>query len=239
MIQLNVQPKERKTDRSDGALDIIEIFLTIQGEGPLVGSPAIFIRLAGCDLQCPACDTNYTRGRAVLSLYEIINQIRKLTTTKFKPLIVLTGGEPFRQPCGPLIRALRLEGYTVQVETNGTLYDESLFDLRVRQHNSGIMVVCSPKTGSISPDLADDIYALKYILKAGEVDPTDGLPLSSLLSGVVPAKPWPGFMGVVYVQPCDEQDPVANRANMMAAVESCMTFGHKLCLQMHKIVGLP
>jgi 7-carboxy-7-deazaguanine synthase len=71
------------------------------------------------------------------------------------------------------------------------------------------------------------------------VDPGDGLPLDSLGTGVKPCRPWEGFQGPVYVQPCDDRDPERNRENVRAAVESCMRFGYLLCVQLHKVVGLP
>ena len=52
---MNTQPTEKRTNSQN--LDITEIFFTIQGEGPFSGHRAVFIRLAGCNLQCPACDT--------------------------------------------------------------------------------------------------------------------------------------------------------------------------------------
>ena len=54
-MKTNTQEPE-KIDR-DRHLDVHSIFHTIQGEGPYCGHPAVFIRLAGCNLQCPGCDT--------------------------------------------------------------------------------------------------------------------------------------------------------------------------------------
>ena len=52
------------------SLQVNSIFYTIQGEGPFAGRPAIFIRLAGCNLQCPGCDTEYTK-RQTMTVDEI------------------------------------------------------------------------------------------------------------------------------------------------------------------------
>src|SRR5574343_1826946 len=96
----NQQPAPR--DFQD-TLEVHSIFSTIQGEGPFCGRPAVFVRLAGCNLQCPGCDTDYTQNRARLD-YEIILSIIRdqlaLTASKAN-LIVVTGGEPFRQNIAP------------------------------------------------------------------------------------------------------------------------------------------
>ncbi len=233
MQPINLQVVEKPILRDDGALDIVDIFPTIQGEGPFAGTPAIFVRLAGCDLQCPACDTNYTRNRKIMSVQQIANEIDFLAgeTTK---LVVITGGEPFRQGCGDFVCELIFCDYHIQFESNGTLYDETMED-----YYDDVTIVCSPKTGSLSSQLLPHIDYLKYIVSADKVDPTDGLPLDSLNFGTRPARPWDGFRGDVYVQPCDDQNEVKNSLNAQAAIKSCMEFGYTLCLQLHKIVGLP
>lgn len=54
-LHLNTQPPEKRVDRIDGKVEVHSAFATIQGEGPFAGRPAIFLRLAGCNLQCPGC----------------------------------------------------------------------------------------------------------------------------------------------------------------------------------------
>ena len=231
---LNLQLAEKPVRLDNGSLDVQEIFPTLQGEGPYAGMPSVFIRLAGCNLQCPACDTDYTSARQTKPLAQIISEVRY---HRSNGLVVLTGGEPFRQGCGRLIRALLNANYQVQVETNGTMFDPSLADNKLRP--LGLTIVCSPKTGSVSAELEPWIDCYKYILSAGKVDPADGLPMDSLNFGVRPARPPAGFRGKIYCQPCDDQDPARNAANTKAAVDSCMKFGYLLCIQIHKVVGLP
>lgn len=226
MIQLNNQPPEARTNL-DGRLDVIGSWLTIQGEGPFVGTPAVFVRLAGCQLQCPACDTRYTEGRYWREPEELLAEIEKIRPDG---LVVLTGGEPFRQNIAPLAHKLWGRGYTVQIETNGGIYREDFpFSL--------VAVVCSPK-GAIRKELRPHIAAWKYVVKAGSIDEADGLPISALDMPTRPARP-EGSKAPVYIQPCDQNDPEANQRNLEAAKESCFRHGHRLCLQLHKILGLP
>lgn len=210
----------------------MEIFKTIQGEGPFAGVPAIFVRLAGCNLQCPLCDTDYTSRRERAGIVRIMSSIDLLAKAVIK-LVVITGGEPMRQVLGPLVRDLVARGYDVQIETNGTLYDDSLapwFNL--------ITTVCSPKAG-VNFHLLPEITAFKYVARVGDLDPVDGLPKTVLESGARPGRPPLTFTGMVYLQPCDEGDEAKNKANTLACIGSCLKFGYTLCLQTHKMVGLP
>ena len=60
-------------------LKIKEIFASIQGEGLRCGEPTFFIRLAGCNLRCPWCDTKYAwRGGKIYTVDEILHQIEQL-----------------------------------------------------------------------------------------------------------------------------------------------------------------
>lgn len=238
MIALNQQTPEKQLRPEDlnGHYQVKEIFPTIQGEGPYVGRPAVFIRMAGCNLQCDLCDTDYISDRLEMTVGEIADTAWKFANEK-TTLIVFTGGEPFRQPMGYLAAELLGQGHQVQFETNGTLYDPSMEELWDR-----VTVICSPKTPGLNSSLIPHISHLKYVLRAGEVD-TDGLPKTSLLWGCSPCRPWnaalKGFKGTVYLQPCDEGNIEKNRANMDAVVKSCMEHGYTLCLQVHKLVGLP
>jgi 7-carboxy-7-deazaguanine synthase len=238
MVPINLQMIEKKVYRYDGALEVVEIWKTIQGEGPFAGHPSIFIRLAGCNLQCPLCDTDYTSTRTLMGMRDIVQRVVELDQGGDHDLVVITGGEPFRQNLQPLINKLIRNSYQVQIETNGTIGDPKLDDLLSLDYQD-YTVVCSPKTGRIAEAVRPQIKALKYVLRAGEVDPVDGLPTSVLGNGVAPARPWEGYTGPIYLQPCDEGDEEKNAANVKVVIESCMTFGYVLCLQVHKIVGLP
>jgi len=229
---MNEQKPWPRFNAPDGHLQVFKIFRTIQGEGPLVGTPAVFVRLAGCILQCPWCDTDYTSTSMEWSVSQVIDLIER--TGREDRLVVITGGEPFRQNPVPLIRQLLLEGYKVQVETNGVKIPKDL-----PWDDSSFCVVCSPKI-SVDPQLqARGLIGRvfwKYVLEAGYIG-VDGLPTRALGNDRPPGRPnHPG--AEVFVQPMDSGNEEQNRLNLEAAIESCRGHGYRLCLQTHKIAGL-
>ncbi len=100
-------------------LKINEIFKSIQGESTYAGLPCTFVRLAGCNLRCAYCDTNYAYydGKE-LSDDEIISKIEEYDVR----CVEFTGGEPLLQEETPkLLKTLLDKGYNVLVETNGSI----------------------------------------------------------------------------------------------------------------------
>lgn len=242
----NIQLIERAVYREDGALEIVgKPFLTIQGEGPAAGTPAVFIRLAGCNLQCGPCDTDYTTDRRLLDLDQLTREILMLQIPPpwTRPIAVITGGEPFRQDLNQFVNRLRGIVSHVQIETNGTLPPRTGF-----YWNPQVEVICSPKT-EINPKMIERIDYLKYVVVAGKIDSEDGLPTESIL-GVRPGRIKNFPASSIYIQPCDPGRPEVLdnicqafyehriRENVRAAVESCLKFGYRLSLQTHKIAGL-
>ena len=102
-------------------MEVSEIFLSIQGESTYVGLPCTFVRLAGCNLSCDWCDTEYAQGSdgaTEMTIAEILAEVKKLDCR----LVEVTGGEPLLQKdTGGLITALFDAGYKVLLETNGTV----------------------------------------------------------------------------------------------------------------------
>lgn len=217
--------------RDDGrSLEVVMVWPTIQGEGPFVGRPATFVRFAGCNMQCPACDTDYTTGRTAFGIDDLAAMVDSCSVGN--SLVVLTGGEPLRQNLIPFVLRLVGMGKTVQIETNGTLHQMLPWP--------AVSLVCSPKTQTINQRLMPHINALKYILDADKINPQNGLPLDTLGYDGPPAYPWPDFNSRnVFVQPKDEGDPLKNRRNLDACIRSCMTYGYRLSVQLHKIIGMP
>lgn len=229
----NSQPPEKAIYDPKGIVDVVRIWPSIQGEGPFHGLKAVFIRLAGCDLQCPGCDTDYTTGRVRMTPPKIVGQCQAFMR---RSLVVITGGEPFRQNIAPLVRMLLNTGYYVQIESNGTMMPPPS-DGKTRFPWEKVIVVCSPKTANLHPDFAAVADYFKYILDAEHVA-EDGLPSSTLGMNQQPARPPKDYDIPVYVQPMDHPDMDKTVANVSAVVNSCMKFNYRVCLQLHKLLGL-
>lgn len=213
--------------KGDGStLDIERIFPTFQGEGPYTGWPAVFIRLGGCNLACNFCDTEFESfaSQPLEDILEKADQLSGRVSGEItRNLIVITGGEPFRQPLALLCDALLERGYKVQIETNGILYQS--LDERVE-------IVCSPKnTGTgyhrIREDLLPRINAFKFIVSEGD-------PLYNSVDDVGQED----YNTPVYVQPMDEYNETKNKRNTELAVRLAAQYGYRLSLQTHKIAGV-
>ncbi len=239
MIPINKQPVEKRNALDDGSfLDVHSLFYTIQGEGPFSGQPCVFVRLAGCNLQCPGCDTEYTNKRHLME----IEGLAALVLASFpvfgskNKLVVITGGEPLRQNIPPFITLLNQHGMHVQIETNGTLSAVLGFD---QLNRNNFTIVCSPKTGKVHYTLYPFIDAYKYVLSYDSMD-MDGLPIRALNHSAAPrvARPHEGFNGPIYLQPMDTKNEEENAVNLRAVKRSCMQHGYLLQLQLHKLIGV-
>lgn len=100
-------------------MHLIEIYKSIQGESSFAGRPCIFVRLAGCNLRCSWCDSEYTfSGGYRQSEDEVIAEIEKLAPVR---LVEFTGGEPLLQEREliPLMNRLLAQSYELMIETSG------------------------------------------------------------------------------------------------------------------------
>ncbi len=233
-MTINIQPIEKRVEGDGNTLDVHSIFFTIQGEGPFCGQPAVFVRLAGCNLQCPGCDTEYTTNRETLSVQEIIARIERSfehIAVAWSPLVVITGGEPFRQNLTVLLKMLK-RYYRIQIETNGTLgiEDPDAFE--------GVHIVCSPKAGKVHYSIVAHATCFKYVLHYKSVDPNDGLPILALDHSASPKVFRPPLGTTIYLQPMDCKDPKVNELNQEAVLRSCLQYGYILQLQLHKLLGV-
>lgn len=130
---------------TDKTYRVNEIFVSLQGEGYHTGTAAVFLRFAGCNLQCPFCDTDH-RAFRTMDARAIVEEC-----SQYGPRhLVVTGGEPALQLDDALIGALHDAGFYIQIETNGTLPLPQGID----------WVTCSPKD---SPTVLDDVDELKIV----------------------------------------------------------------------------
>lgn len=209
-----------KAEIHDGSrLDVQEIFATFQGEGPYVGYPSVFIRLGGCNLACNFCDTEFDSFQNI-TIEEILKRVLELAQDKQK-LIVITGGEPFRQPIERLCQELIARNFLVQIETNGTLY---------REIPKEVKIICSPKIAQgkyhqIRPDLMARVDAFKFIISESQKEYSD---IADLGQSKIP----------VYLQPMDEYDAQKNQRNIKRVLELAQKYNARISLQMHKILGI-
>ncbi len=237
---MNNQPLS-KSVKTDGAnLLVHSIFQTIQGEGPFTGVPAVFVRLAGCNLRCPGCDTEYTEGATEMSIEDIFKEIAIKSAGYAATLVVITGGEPFRQNITPLVDQLHFNDIRVQIETNGVLPPQEPFKVKP-------VIVCSPKTSNISPVIAEIADAFKYVVDYKHVDIRDGLPITALGHKASPRlwRPPVGSKTPLYIQPMDmtftlgEAEAEAyNHRNLRHCADSAMRFNYTVQLQVHKILNV-
>ncbi|WP_341763382.1 7-carboxy-7-deazaguanine synthase QueE [Candidatus Tisiphia endosymbiont of Melanophora roralis] len=215
------QNPKRPAIFNDGtSLEIKSIFKTIQGEGPFIGMPAVFIRLGGCNLACNFCDTDFEDFN-MLTINNIIEEVEKLAINI--KLVVITGGEPFRQPIELLCYKLVDLDYMVQIETNGTLY---------RNLPDKVHIVCSPKAGKngyalLRDDLLSHINALKFLV-------AKNIPKYSNIPEVGQSK----YNIPVFIQPMDQNNLLLNKENERLAIDLAIKYGHRLSLQTHKILGI-
>lgn len=233
----NTQAPEKQFSDPRGAVDVHHIFRTIQGEGPYTGDRAIFIRLAGCNLQCPGCDTEYTGQRMLMLPGEIIKYIE----TNFPDypkngLIVVSGGEPFRQRIGPMLCALVATGYLVQIESNGVREPDEIAQHLIAEND--VILVVSPKTSKISDVTKGLAHVFKYVLRDGDILESDGLPIHALEHPAVPYVARPRDNALVMINPYDEKDDELNRRHLAAAVASCNKHGYRLGIQLHKFINV-
>lgn len=212
--------------KSNGAkLSVHKIFATFQGEGMFTGFPAIFIRLSGCNLACKFCDTEFDSGEDI-NLNDLITQVLNLANHDNKRiynLIVITGGEPLRQNIIPLCKKLLSKKFQVQIETNGTLFQDLPKE---------VSIICSPKNNTtgyhqIRRDLLPRISAFKFLISASNENYCDAPELGQSKYKIP-----------VYLQPMDEIDKKKNNKNYALTLELARKLGYRISLQTHKFWGI-
>ncbi len=190
-------------------MKINEIFCSIQGEGYHTGTPSVFIRTSGCNLQCSFCDTQHQSGQE-MGIEEIAD-----AAARFSPRhAVITGGEPALQPeLGALVEALHQRGFYVQIETNGTCPLPQGID----------WVTCSPKVLSRTVVLRPDELKVVYEKEGQDMEPYDRMFCAKVHS----------------LQPCDTGDAQRNAALLSQTIAYILEHPKwHLSLQTHKLIGV-
>ena len=212
-----------------------EVFETIQGEATWTGTPAVFVRLQGCEVGCPWCDTKHTwalnpaletsanrmlaktgdsPSYARLSSLEITNIVARFDAKH----VVITGGEPCDYDLRDLVEDLRKARRTVQIETSGT-----------SQVLAGAAwVTVSPKINmpggrKVRADAVERANEIK--MPVGKESDVEALKAFLALH--------PSVGGVVWLQPLS-QSPKATKLCVEAATKN----GWRLSLQTHKYLGV-
>ena len=190
-----------------------DIFYSLQGEGFWTGTPMVFLRLSGCNLKCPFCDTEHGAFRE-MTAEEILREMQAYGCGR----ACVTGGEPSLQLDKELVDALHDAGFRIHVETNGT-----------RPLPEGVdWVTLSPKTdvpglkgdGTVVLEKADEVK----VVYAGGVD-----------------EKWAAFPAEWhFLQPCDVGDPEKNRAILAETIDHVRRNPlWRLSLQTHKLMNIP
>jgi organic radical activating enzyme len=216
-------PKRKPIINDGNILQVQEIFPTMQGEGFFAGQAAIFIRLGGCNLACSFCDTEFESFNG-MSIDHIINQAQKLSHNHIKPFVVITGGEPMRQNILPLCEKLINLGFTIQIETNGTLFQELPKEVHI---------ICSPKAVgdkyyALRPDVLERVNALKFIISAN-------LPPYNIVPNVGQTK---RSNLPIYLQPMDEYCEKKNSLNIAHTIRLAKETDCNISLQLHKMLDI-
>lgn len=187
-----------------------EIFYSLQGEGRYTGTAAIFVRLAGCNMRCDFCDTQH---EAYVELTE--DEIARQTAKYPARHVVVTGGEPTLQLTRSLVDKLHEAGKFVQIETNGSI------ELSPDLLPAIDWITCSPKSFPVKIQRIDE---LKVVYRGGDMTRYEALAATCLVRSL---------------QPCDENDPEKNSANLSAAIEYIKSHPEwRLSLQTHKIINI-
>jgi 7-carboxy-7-deazaguanine synthase len=218
---------------------INELFETIQGEGFYTGTPAIFLRLQGCPVGCPWCDTQHTWEKnaedqvavdamlsktgassawAELSAEQIIAAFRRQGF--HAKHVVITGGEPAMFDLRELGEVLEDAGYQLQIETSGT------FELRV---SAATWVTVSPKLDMpggylVRPDCMKRANEIKHpVAMQKHIDALDNL---------LKTCP-PNTAAIISLQPISQRP----RATELA-IKTCVERNWRLSVQLHKYLHI-
>lgn len=238
-----------KIQPDEDVFKVVDVWFTIQGEGPFAGSRAVFVRLHGCNLRCHFCDTEFSKPDDLVYTADALGKhIAELLTKHQTNLVVITGGEPMLWPLHRLM--VGVDAHTpgnrrvlsFQIETAGTTgaYLPQMEDTAIGL-NANLHIVVSPKTPTVDRAVGNSplVMAFKYVIGPDTVlEPNTRAPITKNTQNpdggtVVLAAPPPGV--AVYLSPMDSYDPALNTAALKRVGQLVMeTPGTLAGVQMHK-----
>lgn len=137
-------------------LPVVEKFVSIDGEGHRAGALACFIRLAGCNLRCSYCDTDYALSTCSGVYTDIKSLVQFVANARCK-YVTITGGEPLiHRELLELVRALVMAGGQVNIETNGSLPFSQL-------QLEGVTITCDYKLPSSGMHEHNNLAAIRAL----------------------------------------------------------------------------
>jgi organic radical activating enzyme len=171
----------------EATVRIAEVFRSLQGEGPSLGTPSTFVRLQGCTVGCTWCDTKYSwpaAGGTTMTWPELLETVAAGRAQHVEN-VVITGGEPLEHPDFPrLVQELRRLGLRLEVETSGVRPPDPATATAVDQWNVSLKLRHSgvPDARRLVPDaveafrrLRDRVYWKFVVGRAEDVDEVDDL----------------------------------------------------------------
>lgn len=202
-------------------MKVNEIFYSLQGEGCRTGYASVFVRLSGCNLRCPFCDTAHERFSEITE-NDIITEVCRFPTE----YVVITGGEPTLTLTKSLLEKLRAAGKNIQIETNGTIdLPDDMLDLI--DH-----ITCSPKDAPIKLRRIDE---LKLLYHSSTYPPSSDEEKRIRFYATLGAENG----ATLALQPCDTGDGNRNRAITASAIAYVLDHPEwRLSLQTHKILNV-
>ena len=197
-----------------------EIFYSLQGEGFWTGTPMVFIRLSGCNIRCPFCDTDHREFR-LMEVADIMRAVAKVDPENCGH-VCITGGEPTIQLQEDLIDALHLHYYTVHLETNGTRPVPHSVDWVTLSPKEDV-----PHIGPLAKVVLNQASEVKFVFDGTQTEDVIGR------WAQFPAK-WH------FLQPCFTGDSAANAAIVRATVQYVKSHADvwRLSLQTHRLLGI-
>lgn len=163
------------------------VFFSVQGEGPSIGCPAIFLRLHMCNLSCSWCDTPYTWNEKSEEFWKeweqvspeyIVEEISKYPCKR----LVITGGEPLLQQNALVKLASILDDWKIEIETNGTivpcaeLRKTSSFNVSPKLSNSGLQAEKRIRKETLREFIKIEKAIFKFVIcSAQELNEVDAL----------------------------------------------------------------